>query len=131
MSLHIPAKSPRRAFPTARWLNLLLGAWLFTSACLWSEYDGRSNSMIVGLCITAVALYAMFMPPLRWLNTALAAWLLVSTFFVFDHVTSGAVVNDAIIGLSVLVLSLVPADGSPRRASGRTHARNEHHEART
>ena len=96
-----------RRFPVARWLTIVMAAWLFASTWVWDRpYDARANSMIVGLCMTAVALYAMFMPALRRLNTALAIWLLISTLFVFGHTTPFTMWNEVVGAIVVGIASL-------------------------
>lgn len=60
--------------------------------------------------MTAVALYAIFMPAARWLNTALAAWLFVSTLTLFDDVPAVAVWNNLIVAVAVFVASLLRDD---------------------
>jgi len=110
-----------RRFPVARWLTIVMAAWLFASTWVWARpYDARANSMIVALCMTAVALYAMFMPALRRLNTALALWLLISTLFVFAHTTPFTMWNEVIVALVVGIASLPKdvrtADSADERA---------------
>lgn len=96
--------SPR---PGARYVNIVLGSWLFLSAFLWTHYDASfTNTWMLGVLITAVALGALAAPALRWLNTALGAWLIFSTLFAWPA-TMGTVWNNVIVGIIVLMLSFI------------------------
>src|SRR5919206_2465218 len=65
----------------ARWLNLLLGIWLFISAFVWDHTPAeRTNTWILGVLCVVFALCAMSISTARWLNTALAVWLFISVW---------------------------------------------------
>lgn len=102
-----------------RWVNLVLGAWLFISAFIWPHTaSSQANTWIVGALMAGAAIWAMFAPPVRWVNTVLAIWLFISTFFI-PHVTTGTVWNNAIVAILVFLVSLVPS-GVSRTSSGTT-----------
>jgi hypothetical protein len=117
-----PSSSPDPTTPGpyvwARWVNVVLGAWLFISAVIWwppgaafiwwpPGSSAAPNSWLVGLVIVAVSLIAMYVSWVRWLNTALAVWLFVSTL-AFTDMSSGAAWNNEIIALLVFLMSLLP-----------------------
>jgi hypothetical protein len=62
-----------------RWLNVLIGAWLFLSAFVWSHSDAQfTNACIVGLLTVGAALLGMRVPWARHVNAVIASWLFVS-----------------------------------------------------
>jgi hypothetical protein len=114
--------------PFTRWLNILLGAWLVISAWVWAvPNNSRANMMIVGICITAVALFATFMPALRRLNTLLAVWLLVSSAAIFTGAPQVVTWSNIIVAIAVLVASIPRDEG---RADKDYVQRWERHRAR-
>ncbi len=93
----------------ARWVNIVLGAWLFISAFIWPHTaSSMTNTWIIGLAIVAAAIIAMYVPWFRWVTTALSIWLFFSTF-AFAHVTTGTMWNNAIVAIIVFLVSLVPS----------------------
>jgi hypothetical protein len=95
---------------TARTLNLILGAWLFVSAFLWSHTPAdRVNDWAVGLAIVVFAVLAMSIPAVRWVNTALGAWLFISAF-ALPHAHAGTRWNEVLVGLFVFFISIVPTE---------------------
>jgi hypothetical protein len=97
-----------RRFPFARWLDVVCGAWLFASVWMWPMPEGaRINNAIVGICVTTVAGYAMFLPAIRWLNTLLAAWLIISSLTLFADVPWSVTTSNVIVGAVLMLLSPV------------------------
>jgi hypothetical protein len=95
---------------TARTLNLILGAWLFVSAFLWTHTAAdRVSCWAVGLGVVAFAVIAMTIPVARWVNTALAVWLFISAF-ALPHLHAGTRWNEVIVALFVFFLSIVPTE---------------------
>lgn len=91
-----------------RWINVILGGWLVLSAFGWPDSTGsRVNTVIVGVLVIAVALWAMVRPGMRVTNTLLAAWLAFSSLVV-PHVTSTTVANNLIVAVLVFIVSLLP-----------------------
>lgn len=104
----------------ARWLNLLLSAWL-TVAPLILGFDSpaaRANTVSVGLCLFLFVLVADSIPAFRFVDTALGLWLAASPFLLGYGDELAPTVNGVIVGLGVAALSLVPA-----RRSGQIHVR--------
>jgi hypothetical protein len=94
----------------ARTLNLILGAWMFLSAFLWTHSPvDRVNDWTIGLAIVVFAVIAMTSPAVRWVNMLLAAWLFVAAF-VLPHAHAGTRWNEALVGLVVFFVSIVPTE---------------------
>lgn len=92
-----------------RWINLLLGVWLFISAFAWSHtMPEMTDAWIVGLMIVAASIIAMYWPPARYANTILAIWLFFSSLG-FPHQHVATIWNHVIIAIIVFVVSLVPS----------------------
>ncbi len=99
-----------------RWLNLLLGVWLFISAFVWPHtVASQTNTWILGVLIAAVALAAiLYRPQIRYANTVLAVYLFISTLL-FPHVSQATPWNNAIVAVVVFVLSLIPGGMTSRQ----------------
>lgn len=92
----------------ARYLNILAGLWLFVSAFAWRHSQAQfTNSWVMGIVVTAVALVALSVPMFRYVNTVAGAWLILSTF-TLPHITVATMWNNLIVGFVVLTVSLVP-----------------------
>ena len=63
--------------------------------------------MALGLGVIAVAITAIRVPGFRFINTGLGAWLIMAPF-VLSYNTLRPVLNDVLLGLAVIALSLVP-----------------------
>ncbi len=91
----------------ARWLNVVLGVWLFISAFLWPHTAAeRTNTWILGVLCVVFALIAMSQPAARWLNTILAIWLFISVW-ALPHQNLATMWNNAIVAIVVFLASLV------------------------
>jgi hypothetical protein len=96
----------------ARYLNILIGIWLFISAFAWQHsVAARTNSWICGVLAVLFAAMALAYPAVRWLNTILGIWLIVAGG-ALHHVASGTQWNNIIIGAVILLVSLVPSKAS-------------------
>jgi hypothetical protein len=92
----------------ARYLNIVLGVWLFISAFVWHHSQAQfTNTWIMGIIVTAVALISLSVPAFRYVNTLAGAWLIISGF-ALPRATSGTTWNNVIIGILVFLASLVP-----------------------
>ena len=106
----------------ARWVNLVLGVWLFISAFIWPHSQAsQTNSWILGAIIALVSVLAMRDAKLRLVNTGAAIWLFISTL-VIAHVSSGTYWNNLIVAVAVFILSLAGPSGtwSGLRREGQT-----------
>jgi hypothetical protein len=98
----------------ARTLNLILGAWLFLSAFLWTHTPvDRFNDWAVGLAIVLVAVIALSSPVVRWANTILAVWLFVAAF-ALPHAHWGTRWNEVLVAIFVFFIAIVPTEISYR-----------------
>ena len=96
----------RRTSNTARIVNVVLGVWLFISAWIWPHTEtSRANTWICGLLVMAIALVALRIRPMRWLNAAIGAWVVIAGFL-FPHIAAGTMLNNIIVGLLVLLVSV-------------------------
>jgi len=99
----------------ARYLNVLLGAWLVISDFVWRHGEAaNTNTWITGILVVAFALWALWVPNMRWWNALLGAWAVVAAF-VLPHVSGATLWNNIIIGVLILVVSLVPSAPLPDR----------------
>jgi hypothetical protein len=103
-----------------RYGNVALGIWLFISAFVWRHSQAQfTNTWIMGVIVTAVAVLALSYSRWRHVNTAAGVWLVISGF-VLPRLTAGTTWNNVIVGILVFLISLAPARGQlmhPRRAA--------------
>lgn len=99
----------------ARIVNVVLGIWLFVSAFVWPHNHAQmTNTWILGVLTVIFAVVAMRVPQVRYLNSLLAVWLFISAF-ALPRMHGGTVWNNALLGLVIFFLSLVPSgEGSDR-----------------
>ena len=101
----------------ARYLNVVLGVWLFISDFLWRHSHAQfTNTWIMGIVVAVVAVIAMSVFVARYFNTIAGAWLIISGF-ALPRVTGGTAWNNVLVGIAVFLVSLVPtiAVRRPRR----------------
>src|SRR5262245_26482449 len=90
-----------------RYLNIILGIWLFISAFLWPHSGPQfTNTWLMGLLCIVFSFASMMAPAARYLNVALAIWLFISAF-ALPRVSTVTVWNNSLVGIAILVLSLV------------------------
>lgn len=93
----------------ARWLNLILGAWLIVAPWILS-YDStaaQQNDLWVGILVIIAAIVAMFWGMARFANTALGAWLILAPFILGYSGPTPSTFNDVIVGTVIVASSLV------------------------
>jgi hypothetical protein len=105
----------------ARWINVVLGVWLFISAFVWPHLAAqRTNTWILGVLCFVFALVALGTSTARWLNTILAIWLFISVW-ALPHEHLGTMWNNAVVAIVVFLCSLTPGPHEtqliPHRAS--------------
>ena len=99
----------------ARYLNVLVGAWLLVSAFAWRHDQAASaNTWICGILVLAFALWALWMPTMQWWNTLIGAWV-VFAGFALQHLSAATQWNNVILGVLILLISLVPSQPLPDR----------------
>jgi hypothetical protein len=93
---------------SARFVNIVLGIWLFISAFIWPHsYAQMTNTWILGVLCVAFALIAMRVPEARYLNTILAVWLFISVW-ALPSISVGTQWNNAIVAILIFFVSLAP-----------------------
>lgn len=91
-----------------RYVNIIAGAWLFTSAFLWQHSaPSRMNNWVVGGLIMVFAAIGLLLPMARILNSVLSIWLFFSALAVF-HLMGAALWNNLIMATVVFLVSLIP-----------------------
>jgi hypothetical protein len=94
---------------TARWINVLLGAWLFISAFLWPHAPGQfANTWVVGLMVVVLSLIAAGgYSWARYLNAVAAVWLFFATLFM-PRMSVGTLWNNCLVAIVVFVVAMTP-----------------------
>ena len=88
------------------WINVALGIWLCLSSALIAHTPvAFTNNLFLGLSIFLVAFFAMGIARLRRFNTLLGAWAIVSPF-ALGYMNSSAALNDVLVGMVVVAVSL-------------------------
>lgn len=97
-----------------RWLNVVLGVWLFISAFIWPHStEQMTNTWILGVLAVIFALVAMAREQARYLNTILSIWLFISAW-ALPHVSTGTVWNNVLVAIAIFIVSLTPSVSSGR-----------------
>ena len=94
----------------ARMLVAALGFWLAASAFFW-PHDRPSflNALLTGLAMLgAGAAGYLGVRWARWLTMVLAVWLFLSTVFWMSHANGGTVLNQLLVAVLALFLSVIP-----------------------
>ena len=99
--------------------NLILAAWLFTSAFVLDHTTASAwNAVVVALLVAANAYLAFSMPGrpgLRWGIAVLATWLLVATMLV-PHVAMASLVNEVAVAVLLALGTFRPPARTERMA---------------
>jgi hypothetical protein len=91
----------------ARYLNVLLGIWLFISAFVWHHSPWEfANTWILGVVTVVAALVALSVPGVQFVNTVVGIWLIISGFGV-TRMNVATKWNNALVGVAILLVSLV------------------------
>ncbi|HVG58321.1 MAG TPA: SPW repeat protein [Hyalangium sp.] len=95
----------------ARWLNLILGVWLFIAPVVfrYPEPAVRLNETVVGLAVAIVAMLASSAPALRFINVALGAWLLLAPNVLGYGDRALPTAHAIILGSLIICSALAPA----------------------
>ena len=92
-----------------RHANIILGLWLFFSAFLWPhDHPQFINTLIAGLVTVILSVLAFGVPTLRFASAFTGVWLVVS-WFVLGRGRTGTGLNNVIVGLAVMSISLLPS----------------------
>lgn len=113
------------------WLNLLLGAWLFTSPWVLQfsgeMRDAAWNAYLSGAAIMVFAAVAVYMPK-AWeeaVNIILGAWVAVSPWVLGFVSNRDVMMNTVLVGCLVVLLAvwaMVRDERFQRWWQGRHHA---------
>jgi len=105
----------------SRWLNLVLGIWLILAPPVlgYRAPAAHVNDVAVGIAVAVVALASIVLPFLRYIQTVLGAWLVLAPWLLAYSGEARATLNDLVVGLLVLSLSLLPARRGPLREGRR------------
>jgi hypothetical protein len=105
-----------------RWINLLIGAWVFISAFVWPHTAGaQTNTWILGALIVLASIWAMNAPRARYVNTVLAIWLFFATAAIgYAHPATGW--SNMIAAVVVFILSLIPSSRAHFTPGGHVEA---------
>ena len=104
----------------ARYLNVLLGAWLVISDFVWQHGEAaNTNTWISGVLVIAFALWSFWWPTMRFWNTLMGAWVIFAGI-VLHHSSAGTQWNNIILGVLILLVSLIPSPPLPDRRAVRT-----------
>jgi hypothetical protein len=92
---------------SVRWLNVLLGAWLFISTWVWPHTQAQAtNAIIVGALVVLFAIIAVWAPQVRYANTALAIWLFISAFALVTQ-SPATRWNHVLVAIAIFFVSLM------------------------
>ena len=103
---------------TAKGLNWVLavaGLWEIIApfAIGYSSVTGAMvNAIILGILILGIGIWAAVInsggaiKALSWINAILGLWVLLSPFIIRYSQTTGAMVNDLIVGIGVLIIGV-------------------------
>jgi hypothetical protein len=118
---HVPwlASRGNDVGPWPRYINAVMGVWLFMSAFLW-KHEGLqgTNAWVVGALMFAAAMAAISVQGARFVNTLLAVWVFVSA--VVFGAYSYTAFNNVVVAVVVFVFSLIPNAGRGSLRSGRS-----------
>lgn len=103
-----------------RFVNVVLGAWLFLSAFVLPYTSAQfTNTWVVGLAVVVFSLFGIASVPARFLNTLAAIWLFISVW-ILPGATTGTRWNSAIVAVLIFIFSLAPSGGErPIAPAGR------------
>lgn len=95
----------------ARWLNFILGVWLFIAPVVfrYEESAARFNEASVGLAVAIVALLSSSVPALRFVSVALGAWLLLAPNLLGYGDSALPTAHGIILGALIICSALAPA----------------------
>ena len=90
----------------ARYINVVLGLWLISSAFLWPHPRQFTNTWFMGTLTIAIACLAMKVPRLRYINGLIGAWLVASA--VLSPNSSAATTwNNVLVGFAIFSVALM------------------------
>jgi hypothetical protein len=116
----LPTNDARTASVWISTLNAIAGIWLLfaPSVVFYRNGTARINDVVLGIVIGVFAVLRAFFPGLwtawlSWLNALWAVWLIVAPFVL--GYAGAPRVNDIVVGIVVLILSIWSAVASAKR----------------
>ena len=97
------------------WVLAVAGLWEILAPFIigYSSVTGAMvNAIILGILILGIGIWAAVMNSggtikvLSWINAILGLWVLLSPFIIRYSQTTGAMVNDLIIGIGVVIVGI-------------------------
>lgn len=115
--------SPKERGAWPRYVNLVLGAYLFASAFLWDMGPAAfNNAWMTGALVALVAIGAMFAPTMRYMSAVLGLMLIVLTFAT-PHTNEFWLWHHVAVGAAFIAVGFIPTGaGMHRRAHVPAHA---------
>lgn len=105
----------------ARYLNILLGVWLFISAFVWGHSAWQfNNTWILGVITVVVGFIALGAPGVRFVNTLVGIWLVISGFGA-PAVNVATRWNNGLVGIAIFIISLIGYGSEVRTGRHVTH----------
>jgi nitric oxide reductase large subunit len=102
----------------ARYVNIVLGSWLFVSAFLWPHAGAQlTNTWMAGFITVVVASIGLHSSSARFLNTTLGIWIVVSALLL-PFRSLGTMWNNVLVGLGIFFVSLIGRSTGPIRTEG-------------
>lgn len=93
---------------SARWVNVMLGVWLFFSAFFWHHAQRQfNNAWVVGIAVMILATMAVRFDELRLANLVLAVWLFVS-LWLLPRDSSVTLWNNLAASVAMFIVASVP-----------------------
>jgi hypothetical protein len=90
-----------------RYVNVVLGAWLFTSAFVWPHSPEQfTNTWSMGVLTVFSAVLAMGMPAVRFVNTLVGIWLVLSSFML-PRLSATTAWHNVAVGIAIALVSLL------------------------
>jgi hypothetical protein len=102
-----------------RYVNIVLGVWLFISAFAWRHSaEQMTNTWIVGVLSVVFALVALYVnSQARYLNTLLSIWLFISAL-ALPSISSATIWNNVIVAIVMFAFSVLTRGEGVRREGG-------------
>lgn len=112
---------------TIGWVGLLAGIWLLMAPFVlgYTNEVARTNDIWLGIIIGAAALLRSFMPARNkwfdWITIFAGVWLVIAPYML-GYANSVASMNDMVLGLVSIVVSLWSFGTATRRGGRHAHA---------
>jgi hypothetical protein len=100
----------------ARFVTVLLGAWLLVTAFLWHHSRAQFlNSLLMAIIVIVSSLIAIGAPRFRFVTAAAGVWL-VCSFFAWQDQAPATSWNNVLVGGAIALASAFGPDEAERTA---------------